>query len=325
MADLLTLDEIDQLLAAINGSDYVKPVYTASGKRVRTYDFRRPDKFTKDNIDTFNIVHKELAEKLTSLFSDYLGSTVHIQVESVDQLTYEEFISTMPTPACLSIINLHPLKGSAMIEIDQTVSHSIIDILFGGNGDNIEKNDELTVLEEFVIGKLIVRSFDAIHDSWKKIIEFKPELVAVETIPRDVKILPPVEMTVLVTFGCKINNNQGLINILYPSRVINPIKNKVTSQYYNSGVEVMNEPLKTYMDQITIPVSVMIGEKSFPLKTIKELEVGNILELDKAIDKDMDIYAGGVIIARGEVVAIDDKFGIKITELGESDGKGESK
>ena len=80
----------------------------------------------------------------------------------------------------------------------------------------------------------------------------------------------------------------------------------------------MNEPIKSDMDQMSIPVSVIIDEKNFPLKTIKELEVGTILELDKSIDRDMDIYAGNVLIARGEVVVIDDKFGIRITEKGEN-------
>lgn len=92
----------------------------------------------------------------------------------------------------------------------------------------------------------------------------------------------------------------------------------------------MNKPAKpeapqTVMDQATIPVSVMLGETSLTLEDIKRMGEGSILELDKTVDQLMDIYAGGVIIARGEVVTIDDNFGIRITEVGEKNGNAESK
>jgi flagellar motor switch protein FliN/FliY len=87
----------------------------------------------------------------------------------------------------------------------------------------------------------------------------------------------------------------------------------------------VNEPLKSCTDRITIPVSAIIGEANLPLKAIEELDIGNILELNKTIDRDIDIYDGGVIIARGEVVVIDDKFGMRITEIGNKNGNNNSK
>jgi flagellar motor switch protein FliM len=312
---VLTREEIDALLGGIA---FTEPKYMGSDKEVRFYDFKRPDKYTKDHLDAFNIIHKELAGRLTEFFSGYLKSMVNVRVQSIDQVIYGEFIRSVYSSSFVSIINLHPLKGSAVIKIDQAGYARMLDILFGGHGNYKYSNTGLTSLEKFVMEKLIVRSFDAICGPWKKIIDFTPELTTIKTIPEDVKLLPPDEMAVLVTFECKINNRTSSISILYPYCVINPIKNRITSQYYNSGVETMSEPIESDMDQMSIPVSVIMDEKNFPLKTIKELEVGTILELDKPIDRDMDIYAGDVIIACGEVVVIDDKFGIRITETGKN-------
>jgi flagellar motor switch protein FliM len=316
--EVLSQDEINELLTAINaGTPASAPIYDASGRRIRLYDFKRPDRVSKDHINTLKIIHEELASKLADFFSGYLKCKVSVKLSSVDQLTYEEFVRSVPTPSCLSIISFHPLKGSAIIETDPAIYTMMLDILFGGNADYFQRK-ELTDLEKFVMGKLMVRSFDAIRESWKKIIEFNPEFIKIETNPQYIELLPLNEMTVLVTYECKVESKnkyvEGMINMLYPYPLIKSIKNKITSQYYNSGVEAMNEPIKSDMDQMLIPVSVVMGEKKLQLKTIREMEVGNILELDKLIDRDMDIYAGNVLIARGEVVVIDEKFGIRVTE-----------
>jgi flagellar motor switch protein FliM len=231
----------------------------------------------------------------------------------------------MPEPSCLSIINLHPLKGSAIIEIGPAIANSIVDIIFDGNGKNVKKNNALIDSEKFVMGKLIARSFDGLRESWKKIIEFNPELVSVETIASTVEISPPEAMGTLVSFECKMDDVEDMMSIYYPHRVIEPIKNKITSQFLASGIEAVNEPLKSATDRITIPVSAIIGTANLPLKAIEDLDIDNILELNKTIDKDIDIYAGGAIIARGEVVVIDDKFGIRITEIGNKNGNNNGK
>ena len=222
-------------------------------------------------------------------------------------------------PSCLSVINLHQLKGSAVIEIGPEASASILDIVFDGSG-NIQYQKhfaDLTNLEKFVMKNLLSGFLAGIRRSWEKIIELRPELTAIETRAQAVQVALPNEMGILVTFECKINETEDIISIYYPCHVLEPIKTKLTSRYYNSGVETVNEPAKAAPEPGSVPVSIIIDEKNFPLKTINDLEIGAILELDKTIDKPMDIYANGVMVARGEVVVIGDQFGIKITELKE--------
>jgi len=306
-------NEIDRLIAAIIAGNaesvYKKPSY-------KIYDFKRPYILTKDNIDTLNIIHKELTEKLTDFFSNYLKCTTKIHLAAVDELTYNDFTTCVFSPSCLAIINLHPLKENAIIEISSAIYNVMLNIQIDGYERDILYNEnELTESEKVVMGKLMICFFNAIHESWKKIIEITPELTTIETSLKDVKIESPDEVGVLAMFECKINDIEGIINIFYPYSFIKPIKNKITSSYYNLGVETMNKPIKSDADQTSIPVSVVIGEKNFPLQSIKDMEIGTILELDKSIGEDMDIYAGNVLAAHGAVVVINDKFGIKITEI----------
>ena len=191
MTEPLSQEEIDELLAALNTNpNETEPektekskIYTIHDKpedavKIKTFDFKRPDKFTKDQLDTLAIIHNELAERL----ADFLP----------------------------------PLEGSAAIEVDARICRSLLNILFGGDGNHINYKAELTDLEKFVMQKLIARSFDKIYELWKKVVELNPELKAIETDPRCAQVSPLDEMVLLVTCDCKICNIENFINICYP-------------------------------------------------------------------------------------------------------------
>ena len=138
MTEVLSQDEIDQLLTAISSGDTeaeeFRPVNDT--RKIKIYDFKRPDKFSKEQMRTVSIMHETFARLTTTALSAQLRSMAHVHVASVDQLTYEEFIRSIPTPTTLAVINMDPLKGNAVLEIDPSVTFSIIDRLFGGTGHN---------------------------------------------------------------------------------------------------------------------------------------------------------------------------------------------
>ena len=100
MNEVLSQDEIDQLLTAISTGDIEsEEVSQATDQRkIKIYDFKRPDKFSKEQIRTVSIMHETFARLTTTALSAQLRSMVHVHVASVDQLTYEEFIRSIPNP-----------------------------------------------------------------------------------------------------------------------------------------------------------------------------------------------------------------------------------
>ena len=141
MTDILSQDEIDQLLSAISSGDAQQEDFSATQaeqKKVKIYDFKRPDKFSKDQIRTVQMMHETFARLTTTALSAKLRAMVSVHVQSVDQLTYEEFIRSIPNPTTLSLINMDPLKGSAILEVDPSITFTIIDRLFGGAGVGLQ-------------------------------------------------------------------------------------------------------------------------------------------------------------------------------------------
>ncbi|MDR2097631.1 MAG: flagellar motor switch protein FliM, partial [Spirochaetaceae bacterium] len=85
MTEVLSQDEIDQLLNAINSgggeADEYKPV--ADTRKIKIYDFKRPDKFSKEQIRTVQIMHETFARLTTTALSANLRTMVHVHVASV--------------------------------------------------------------------------------------------------------------------------------------------------------------------------------------------------------------------------------------------------
>ena len=317
MTEVLSQQEIDQLLTAINAGDTEPENFKPSGdnRKIRIYDFKRPDKFSKEQIRTFSMIHETFARGLTVFLSDYLKTDVHVHVASVDQLTYEEYIRSIPTPTALSVINLNPLK-SAVMEIDPAVSFEIIGKLL--NRDEKEQH-ELNQIEKNAMEETIRQSLKCLKETWSEIIDIDPCARAIETNPQFVRIVKPDEMTVMVTLECKIGDTEGMINLCYPHLSIESITGRLTAQYLYTGVETTKKKLPEVnmgdvLDRIEIPLTVQLGGKNLMLKEIKEISEGTVLELDKLAGEALDIYAGGELIGRGEVVVIDNNFGIRVTE-----------
>jgi flagellar motor switch protein FliN/FliY len=69
------------------------------------------------------------------------------------------------------------------------------------------------------------------------------------------------------------------------------------------------------ISEVKVPLQVILGEAEVSLEAIGSLGVGTIIELRSLAGEPVDLLAGGVRVARGEVVVIDENFGLRVTEL----------
>ncbi len=68
---------------------------------------------------------------------------------------------------------------------------------------------------------------------------------------------------------------------------------------------------------LDVPVSLTIelGSCQLPMKEVLQLNIGSVVQLDKPADAPVELSVNGKLIARGEVVVVEDRFGVKITEV----------
>jgi flagellar motor switch protein FliM len=286
MTEVLSQDEIDQLLTAISAGDTdtedFRPVNDT--RKIKIYDFKRPDKFSKEQIRTVSIMHETFARLTTTALSAQLRSMAHVHVASVDQLTYEEFIRSIPTPTTLAVINMDPLKGNAILEIDPSVTFSIIDRLFGGTGQGTKVQRDLTDIEQSVMEGIIVRILANMREAWTQVIDLRPRLGQIETNPQFAQIVPPSEMVVLVTLETKVGEEEGMMNFCIPYITIEPIISKLSSQFWFSSVRRSSTTqymgvLKEKLSTVEMDVVAEIGTINLPVRDVLNLHVGDVVRL----------------------------------------------
>nr|WP_092068312.1 flagellar motor switch protein FliM [Dendrosporobacter quercicolus]NSL47052.1 flagellar motor switch protein FliM [Dendrosporobacter quercicolus DSM 1736]SDL74175.1 flagellar motor switch protein FliM [Dendrosporobacter quercicolus] len=299
-SDVMSQNEIDDLLSALSTGVVSAEEMRVEQKqrKIKVYDFKRPDKFSKDQIRTLYMLHENFARLLNTYLSAHLRALVHINVASVDQLTYEEFIRSLPNPSVIGIFNMRPLKGNVILELNPNIIFSVIDRLFGGPGLPPAKPRSLTDIEEAIVRRVMNKALEAFQEAWKQVVTIEPRLEAIETNPQFTQIVPPNDMVVIVTLQTKIGQVEGLINICIPYLVLEPIMSKLTTTFWvASSVSKQEHPehmqaLQRKLSRTLIPMTVELGQITVMVQELLELAVGDVLQLETKVEDDLSVIIG---------------------------------
>jgi len=153
MTQILSEDEINQLLDAINAGAAEPEEAVPASRTIKIYDFKRAEKFSKEQIRAISIIHETFARLTSNKLSAQLRSMVHLHVASVDELTYEKFILVLPTPTTMAVIDMEPLKGGVVLKIEPAITFAVIDRICSRIGRSIEYDHELTEIENFILSR----------------------------------------------------------------------------------------------------------------------------------------------------------------------------
>lgn len=299
MAEILTQNEIDALLQALSSGaiDAESVKSEDKSKKVRPYDFRRPSKFAKEQIRTIVMIHENFSRLLSSSLSAYLRAMVQSEVASVDQLTYEEFIKSLQNPTVINVLSLKPLEGNMIFEFASNLAFGFIDRLLGGQGvyDGIIR--ELTEIEQMVTKRVVLRMAASIKEAWSNVINLEPDYQGMETNPMFTQVIPPTEMVILVTLDVKIAEVSGLMNVCYPYILLEPVLNRLSSQYWfaSSKKSFSTEAVTTLKNRIkeaVLPVEVELGKTTINVREMLSLAVGDVIKLDQSIKEPLNIKVG---------------------------------
>ncbi len=323
MADVLSQSEIDALLGALTrgevNADEMRE--TESGNRVRSYDFRRAMRFSKDHIRIISRIHEHFARLLTTQLSAQLRSFIQIQVESVDQVPYEEFILSVPSLTVLQVMEFAPLEGHVVIEINPQLVFAIVDRLMGGSASGPYRERELTEIEQTVVerGLRTMPSFFA--EAWKNVTELDPRIVSFETNPQFLQIATPNETVLVVTLSARIGEATGLMNICIPHVTIEPVIPKLTTQYLFDVTKSKHvhhidvKRIEQHLTNVDVLCTVLLGATELSVEQVLELQVGDVIKLTGNIQDSVTVNVNDVSTFTGAVGTHRDHYAVKILEV----------
>jgi flagellar motor switch protein FliM len=232
MPDVLSQSEVDALLNAAGtgveienqGPAAAAPVPEDGAPTFEVYDFKRPERVSTDQIRSIEMMHEALARKLGASLSAYLRTIVDVKLASVEQLTYHEFLMSLPNPTCFNLLQCEPLDGSMVLEINPSIVYPIIDKLLGGGATGTPPipEREMSDIEWRLIGHLTQETTTFLRESWTPIMDIDFKVAGRDTNPMLMQIVPPNEVVILICFEIKMGESSGMLNLCIPFPVIEP-------------------------------------------------------------------------------------------------------
>lgn len=301
MSDVLSQNEIDDLLQALStGEVNVNEIKDEPGeKRIKKYDFRRPDKFAKDQLRTLQIIHENFSRLLNNFLSGYLRTLVNIDVLSVEQLTYYEFSNSISDPAVLGLIDFSPLDGQIMIDVGTDIAFSMIERVLGGTGKLLNEHRNFTEIELTLLKRILIKINKLLTESWENILHLNPKLEKIETNAQFAQIVSPNETIALVTLSVSIGDVEGLLNICIPHYVLEPIADKLSTKlWYQSTTKEITEEEKTAIKfgvaKTHVDVKAIVGSSRITVSELLSLQRGDVIKLNSKLEDPLKIIVGNV-------------------------------
>ena len=297
--DVLSQNEIDALLSALSTGEMSAEEMKKEEetRKVRVYDFKRALRFSKDQIRSLTRIHENFARLLTTYFSAQLRTYVQINVMSVDQIPFEEFISSIPNMTLINIFDVSPLEGNILMEVNPNVAYSMLERLMGGFGSSSGKTDNMTEIETKILTNLFERSFDSLREAWSGLIDIDPYLKEMEVNPQFLQMISPNETVIVISFNIMIGESSGMINICIPHVVLEPIIPNLSVQYWMQTNKKEPTPeqsiqLERRIKNAMLPVVADLGKGEISIHDFLHLQLGDVISLDTSIEEPLTIRIG---------------------------------
>ena len=297
MADVLSQSEIDALLSALStGSLEPEELQKEEEKhKVKVYDFRSPQKFSKDHIRTLELIHDNYARIISNFLTAQLRKNVKVKIETVEQITYEEFIHSIPNPTIMTMFRMPPLTGTILFETNPQFSFQIIDVLLGGTGERNTVSKEFSDIDKNIMMQITSGMISNLKLAWEDILSVEPEVESLETNPAINQTLAPNEPVALVTFSVEMGKSNTFINICIPYLSIEKVLDKLVVQYwFQNEKDVLGDEVREKIEEglnpVEIEMSAELGCTHLTIDDFLNLSRGDIIRLDNKCTSPIKIY-----------------------------------
>jgi len=292
---ILTQAEIDSLLSAAGEVPRARRKAGVTGPVVR-YNFRRPDRVSKEQMHALQFLYERGARNLSTSLSAYLRTTINLSVASVEQFSYQEFLSSLSDPTAFYSLSIAPFDEVGAIEINPAVAFAMIDRMLGGSGNGVTSARPLTEIEQNVVDEVVKLLLDGLGEAWKAVTSLSFGIRGRETRPQMLQVAAPNEIVCAVIFDLKVGDVRGMISLCIPTNVVETAGTQFSSAWQRQRRELTATErgwLDENLSRVPIPVVPLIRTR---LKTgaVLALKVGEVLALPLSADQAIDVYAGGI-------------------------------
>lgn len=296
MAEVLSQSEIDALLSALSTGELAPEEVPKEEEKqkVKVYNFRTPQKFSKEHIRALEFIHDKFSRIISNFLTGQLRKNIKVKVENIEQITYEEFIKSIPNPTILTNFRMAPLSSMIFLETNPDFSYKVIDILLGGDGQRVYTNKEFSDIDKNIIGEINKGLISNLKLAWDDFLEVEPEVESIETNPALSQTLGPNEPVALITFSSEIEDSNSFINLCIPYLSIEKSLDKLVfrrkSENENNIDSSVRDKIEHSLNEVELELTTELGVASLSVDEFLRLSRGDVIKLTNRYDSPVKVF-----------------------------------
>ena len=302
MPEILSQQEIDNLLSGMSaGQNPAAPepveIETTAREAVN-FDFRLPHRLSKNQLRTFQAVHDSFGEAFGSYLVSRMQTTVSVNVLSVDQLFYSEFVLSIASPSCLYIFRIMESDALAALEVSPQLVLAMVEHLMGGVAEGTKEARLITKIEQSIVRGIIQRALMEIQRAWKTIADLTFKLERYESEGDFAQLAPASEIVMVVSFEVSIGRQKYLMNLCFPTFALEDVFAKLNVQHFSALAAANREgdrsaTIQKHLGETMLPASALLGEANLTLRELLDLEPGDVLRTSIPVGAEVAVMLGG--------------------------------
>lgn len=282
--DFLSQDEVDALLKGVTG-EQDEPEAPEQGSGARPYNFATQERIVRGRMPTLEIINERFARLLRIGMFNFARRSAEISVNPVRLQKYGEFVRNLVVPTNLNLMQVRPLRGTALFVFNPNLVFLIVDSMFGGDGrfhSRVEGRD-FSQTEQRIIHKLLEVVIADYKKAWATVRELHFEYVRSEMNTQFANIATPNEVVITTTFNVDLGNGSGDIHICMPYAMIEPIREILSSALQGDHLDTDKRWLNLLSRQVQeadVELVAQLGRTRVPLKGIMGMKVGDVIPIE---------------------------------------------
>ena len=298
--ETLSPQEMDALMSAVRtGTVPVTPAASRPAQAVVRYNFRRPSRVSKEQMRSVAVVHEEFAKTAAASLSGLLRTIVDLELESVEQTAYGDYVAAMGSPTCAFVFYMDPLKGGAVLELNPAMSFLMIDRMLGGNGSKVAAGRDFTEIERAVVERLGHRMMIDLQQAWHPVRAFTFRLMNLETSPQFIQVTSPNEVILVASFRLRIGEQTAAISLGYPYLLLEPVLTGLGGQrWMASGATPPSPEARAFvlkeLQASPLVVRAFLGRAQLSVRDLLNLQAGQLVPIEADARQPVRVEINGI-------------------------------
>lgn len=269
------------------------------------FDFRSPGKMAREQVRSLEVAHETFARRWGTVLTNSLRALVHLELVGVQQITFEDYLRSMPNPVVLGVVDLAPLPGGALLEIDVPTGLAMVDRMLGGLGRPIGVRRP-TELEAILLREIFEDGAGAIGETFRPFVEVEAQLSQIEFNPHLVQTISPSEMVLVLAYSVSIahgGRSDGLATVCYPFSLLQPAAERLGRAGWEQrpivnldGDTPAAGTMRAHMADVDVEVGVTLRPSTITAAEIASIQPGDVIRLDHRVDEPVIGRLGGTQI-----------------------------